>query len=353
MADPTLNQQESLRNRSRHRGQWILIDTGDEGHPRLLSIGADLYPGTSLRTGLDFVARRVVRPHILAVATSGTPFTSSAQVDERRWTVRVTPVLGVLTGRPVAVLACYDEADQDLPPPPLVGTWEWVITPPGPDQQLRTYWSPEMYQVYGIANPDRRWWDGPQWLDELIAVGDRPHLRALFETFVADTTPTLRTQTFTAAPPEGRRYALRVAGRRFEDSGRICLRGITARLHDQDVEVEPGHVEALLALSRDPLVMIDPRYEVIYLTTAQFGRLGLTMPDSRHLLKMCHEQDMARLRQMLRNATTNLGQLQPPIRVRFAGADSTWRELEVCGTGVQVTEQSLHVWCRLREPTAN
>jgi hypothetical protein len=332
------------RDKTRQRGEWILADA----ELQLLSVGDRLYPGTSWRSALDFVSRKALLPQMRAALATGKPRTAVVMVDDRRWAAQATPILSPLSEAVLAVLGCYDAEGQQLPAAPLVGSWEWVVTPPGPDQRLQTFWSPQMYQVYGIPHLTRAWWDGPQWLDELVSLADRPALRALFETFVADTEPVLRIRSFTASPPTGEHHALRVAGRCYQENGHTSLRGITARLHDHNVEPQPSHLAAVLALSRDPIVMIDPRYEVIYLTPASFGDLGLVLPNTRNLLKMCHTDDIPTLRGLLRAATAQLEHTHGPAPIRFSAANGGWLDIEVLGTAVQVTTESIHVWCRFR-----
>jgi hypothetical protein len=335
---------EAARDKIRHRGQWILVSAGMQ----LLAIGSNLYHAISARAGLDFVARRGLLPLLHAAVATGSPASGLPRLAGRKWAMRAIPIRSVRPGPTLAVLGCYDEVGRNLSARPLVGAWEWEVPSPGQAQEYRVYWSSEMYAVYGTPPERRDWFYGSRWLDQLVAAADRPAIRALFEIFVADPSPELRIRMFTATPPTGNRYTLRLAGRRYDEAGRIVLRGITARV-DRDPSPSPSHLEAVLSLSRDPICMIDPIYEVIYLTTESCRSLGLDMPETRHVPQMCHPDDLSAFRSFLSRATAELGRVHPPIHVRLAALGGGWHQLELCGTGVRVSPLSVHVWCRFRQ----
>lgn len=330
--------------RSRYQGQWFLAD----GHLRLLSIGARLFHGTSLRSGMDLVARRTLWPLMQSAIGSGAPAASVAVVDNRHWTARAIPVRGALSGRPLAVLGCYAEREDDVPTPPKVGSWEWAATPPSPGQVAHTYWSPEMPAVFGIGAEESASWEGPQWLDEFVYEGDRPNLRAMWVRLLADEDPLLRICSFVATPPTGERYAVRATGRRRIEDGKVFLHGIAMRLPDGVEPNQSSHIGPLLALSGDPICLIDPNDEVIYMTSGAFSSLGLNLPNSRHLPAMCHAEDLTSLRELFRYAADNVGNVWSPVFVRLASTAGRWSKVEISGTAVRLSAQSTHVWCRVR-----
>ncbi|MFD1045952.1 hypothetical protein ACFQ1S_10435, partial [Kibdelosporangium lantanae] len=199
-------------DRRQHAGQWILLDAG----LRLLAIGQALYHGTSPRASLDLTARRILLPQLASAGADRWPRSTVTEDFGRRWIVHIRPILGAASGQLVAVLGCYGPADTQLPEPPLVGSWEWLVTPPGPNQQMRIYWSTETFAVYGMHPPTGRgphWWEAPQWLDEVVAESHRPGVRRILERFLATPSGALRIHRFAARSIDaGHVHALRLAG---------------------------------------------------------------------------------------------------------------------------------------------
>lgn len=328
----------------RNRGEWILVDAGLQ---HLLAIGQAMYAAISPRASLDHVARRILLPELRAAVKSRRAVNRITRMQGHRWRVLAVPLLGTGTQSPIAVLGCYDSPGQAVSEPPPVGTWEWRITPPGPSQQLRVYVSPQLYAVHGLPGVASVV-SGSQ-LDDLVAMNDRPALRAFFRALIIETEPRLRLCDFTSASPTGNRYALRNAGRRYDETTGAWLRGITIRQHDELVPAEPGHLDAVLALSRDPVWLIDPMYELVYLTSDSFATHSLR--PTPYLPELCHEEDLPALRDYLRRAAQTPGQFPPPVHIRFATVDGGWRLLEVRGTGVRIAPAVTHVWCRIRALT--
>jgi hypothetical protein len=344
--------------RWRHAGHWILLDA----RFHLLAVGQALYQGTSPR--LDAVARRILLPRMRSASVDRRPRTQTLEDFGRRWTVRVQPIVGPASGQLLAVLGCYGSADRELPAPPLVGGWEWRVSPPGPDQLMRIYWSPESFEVYGYPQPEGpgpHWWEAPQWLDEVVADAHRAGIQRVLEKFLTATSDGLLIHSFAARSADGGRVHLRLAGRRdvTAPGDDIWLRGVTMRLKypgetDTNANDVPGYLDAAFVLSRDPLCAIDTLYEHVYLTSAHFADLGVALPSHRYLPEMCHPDDLPLLRAMLEKATADTSVASPAVRVRLAGVDGTWKELEVQGSGIRLTaDQPHHVLCRVAAITGS
>lgn len=349
----------------RHQLQWVVLDA----RFHLLAVGDALYRGVSPRTTLDPAARRILLPEMGAVAGDGKPRQRNVEAFNRRWTVRALPVLGAVSGKPLAMLGCYGPEGTPFPPRPSIGSWEWKVTPPGPDQQVRTYWSDELYDVYGIPKPAAAarvlsgrapdtlsWWEGPQYLDELVADHDRPQMRRIVDEFLTASTDALYVHCFTGRNPfTGELRKLRMAGRSevSEPGETTWFRGTTLNIDhlspDQnDLVGARDYLDAALALSREAMIGIDTSYEHIYLTTGAFSQLGVRLPPSRWLPKMCHHDDLETLRHMLKQAGERPNDITEPVRVRFRSTDGNWRWLEMAGTGVRrPTGEPYHVLCRV------
>jgi hypothetical protein len=343
-----MNQRALETDRRRHALRWIVLDT----RAQLLAIGDAAYPGTSARTALDPTARRILLPEMQATISDGQARTTVVTAFGRRWVVRVRPLIGPVTGQPLAVLGCYGPVPGRFPPPPLIGCWEWEATAPGPDQRMRTYWSPSLYEVYGFDPPaqDGRhqgWWEVTQWLDELVAEADRPGMRRMLDELMTAPSDALVVHTFTAGNPEtGQRHTLRAAGRNYaaEPGTTTWFRGVTMRVDHQsqpdaaDAAGLRDYLDAVFALARDPLCGIDATYEHIYLTTAKFASLGVALPPNRYLPAMCHQDDLPALRQMLKQAVDQPNAPVDPVIARLAGVDGDWRRLEFTAVGVRRPE---------------
>lgn len=341
--------------RSPHPGRWVLLDVGFD----LLALGDALYPGTSPKKSLDPTARRILLPSMHAASIDGEPRLTIVEDRGRHWTVVARPVRAPVSGKLLAVQGCYGPANTELPPPPMIGAWEWRVTPPGDDQEMRIFWSPEMFEVYGMSQPigdGPFWWETAQWVDEVVAEPDRTHVSRILEQYPTSSSDALRIHTFAArgrGPTQGRR--LRLAGRRDTTTSGpdTWLRGITMGIDHvspsaEDAQGIPDYLDAAFVLARDPLCAIDTIYEHVYLTSDRFQELGIAMPCHRHLPAMCHPDDLPALRSMLKQATESTTRPAGPVVVRFAAMRGDWTRLQVTGSGVRLADETPHhVLCRV------
>lgn len=344
------------RSRCAHANQWVLVDARFQ----LLAVGSDLYRGTSPRSALDITARHVLGHRLRSAAVDGVAHTDSTRFDGVPWETRVIPIKGPVHHAPLAVLGCYGPDAALFPPEPTVGAWEWKVTPPGPDQEMRTYWSGALFDVYGISrpgSPDPSFWEGPQWLDELVVDADRAEIRRGLDAFLTATTDALFFHSYRVrSPTTGQIFRLRYAGRSYVAEGPTrWFRGVSTRIdHPTTPQVHgaPGtqdFVNAAFAVSADPLCAIDILYEHLYMTSQSFGRLGVDLPAHRHLPAMVHPEDMGMLRCFLSAAARRVSVPLGPVPVRFAAVNRGWRTLAISGTGVRLseTEEPQHVLCRV------
>lgn len=341
------------RDRWRHAEQWILLDA----RFHLLAIGQALYQGISPR--LDVTARRVLLPRMRTAAQERRPRAQVAEDFGRRWSVRVQPILGPASGTVLALLGCYVPEGTKLPEPPLVGAWEWHATPPGPDQQMRLYWSPDTFTVHGYPVPDGagpHWWEAAQWLDEVVAGAHRADIQRVLETFLTVASDGLLIHSFAARTAQGSRVHVRLAGRRDLDGAEPdrWFRGVSTRV-ENDGATPPAPstaavLDAAFAVSADPLCAIDTSYEHIYMTSANFAVLGIELPADRHLPKMAHPDDLPALRGFLKEAATRPAETIGPVTVRMATRGRRgWTRVALVGTGMRLSASGPqhHVLCRV------
>lgn len=345
-----------------HVKKWIIIDRRFQ----LLSVGDTLYGGTSPRTTLDITSRRVLLPRMRQAIIDGRARTDAVAENGRRVAVRVVPVLGPISRSALAVLGCYGPDSAGFPPEPLVGAWEWRVTPPGPDQEMRTYWSESLYDVYalprpatgGTNRPQRNYWEGPEWLDRLIVASDRVEMRRVLDELIAATTDALFIHSYRVrSPSTGEVHRLRLAGRSDVADGRPVkwLRGVSMPIDhlDTDADLERSsqtYLDAAFTLAGDPLCAVDTWYEHIYMTSNNFSDLGIALPSHRYLPRMVHPDDVAPLRRWLTDAAASTTTPVGPVRIRFASLGGGWTTLSLTGTGVRLSkEEPHHVLCRVTE----
>lgn len=358
-----------LPGQHRHAGHWILVDA----RMRLIAIGHRQYDGISPKTAMDHVGKFALLPALQQCASDGQERKASRVVKGRRWSVHVQPIRAPFSNVLLAMLACYVPEDQPFAPPPLVGAWEWEISPPGPDQVMRAYWSCDQYRIHGMQHHRKSgngsdWelsrWEVPRWLDELIEPADRADMRRTIERAIGSRSDALLTHYFRARSPDtGSVQHLRVAGWRWTDNASeyesppwwwcgITLRALPEHTRGALRPATGPLLDATLTLSRDPLFAVDVSYEHVYLTSSRFAEFDLAVPDNRHLPAMCHPQDLPSLRAMLAACTVRVGSggQSHTVAIRLATRDGSWMRVVVSGIGVDISEtgDNPHVLCRVQ-----
>lgn len=319
----------------KHAGKWVLI----ESPKALLSIGARHYSGQSPRTALDLVAGYTLLPAMRLAALDAADMTIEKQWKQRTWRVRVRSVLGPATGAVLAVHGCYVPAGHEIPAEPLVGGWEWRISPPGPEQAMRVFWSEDMYRLCGMrpqhqTNAPRygssHGWEGAQWLEELLVPSERAEMRRIIDRMLKSADESLITHDFAIRSPETEcEHLLRFAARRSapEDDGSWWWRGVSMGRARETTDALPRRaaepiLDAVFRTTDEVMFVVDVDYEHVYLSTDSFRTLGLALPDDRHLPTMCHPDDLSDLRQAL--AAAHRGQAPTAVPVRMAAGSGEW-----------------------------
>ncbi|WP_018687054.1 hypothetical protein [Actinokineospora enzanensis] len=326
------------RGRLRHRGHWVLVDA----NARLLAIGSRAYPGLSAVSGLDLVARRLLVPLLRTALTTGSPGANRACVDGQPWSARAVPLPSALTTAPVAALGIYEHPDQPPATAPTVGTWEWDLDP----NRGRFHWAPQTYFLHGHARTGTDPMTWPRWLDEHLALGDRIIVRALCDAAARTQSPQAQFADVIAITGDTT-IPVRVTARGVRRPGRTVLVGTIMPLSTQPVPTA-NQLPALLSLSRDQVYLVDPVYEVVYLTGPQQHDFGLRLPRSRSIPQFSHPDDLAHVRSLLRRAVES--QIPVSSTARFAGIEG-WTRVDVTAAAAPLGAATSHVWLCVRPAT--
>lgn len=353
-------------------GKWIVMTID----ARVLSIGFAQYRGQAARTQLDPVARATV---LTAVKRLGALVDSGAAVsgfDQDstafgvKWPVKVVPVVGPRTVRPVAWVCRYGEAAD---PPPIVGAWEWLVPAdatarPGP----RMWWSPAMHFLYH-SSPDadqldsggRTWWYAAQYFDRHIGYSFQARLRREFERTLQGPPNALRIESFVKGDwRSDDRSVLRQVGWRADaprfgvEPGTELLRGVTTKVDresDADLELTDGLQDlagAYMSMA-GPHAFIDTATETLWKRSGEFKGLGLHVGPEGRVRDLCHPGDYDRLMAELVRTAAHHGAPglraaralpSDPVRCRFAtDEEGAYRTLWVRAMAVRITTYPHHV----------
>jgi hypothetical protein len=308
-------------------------------HLRLLSIGNCLYEGAALAPSLDRVGRRILLPAIQAAARKGVSTLTSAGTHGRQWDVIAMPVRGT-TAQVHAVLACYTDRAERSSWPPLVGAWEWDTSDL---DALRTFWTPELFTLYGIDPPSgSRGWDAADWFRLLEGCG-YAQMRAVLARFLSAPSGQLITHVFRIARADtGRLQTMRLAGTVERDSRGVPtrLRGITTcvdgccyELHD--CEMQQQLIDATTALSGVPVVVVDLDSKLMRSIGSPWEIIGLHSPHTAALAAVVHPDDLTPLLAFLASAPLSPTQAPALTRVRFSAAPG-WHPVSVAAVRIRI-----------------
>ncbi|QNE48616.1 hypothetical protein F1C58_16275 (plasmid) [Glaciihabitans sp. INWT7] len=345
------------------QGQWLLV----EREQHLLAAGDKTYTGVSLRRTLDPVGRAILMPELKSAAQRTTDTALEVSYDSRNWVVRTIPIIAPQSGEITAVLGIYVEAGDVLPGAPIVGSWEWEVSPPGPNQTMRSYWDDEMFEIYGIEptghSSGRGAWPTPQWFNEIIVPEDRARLRIMIDEGISAVTPELHTLIYSVVTGSGSskpgRRKLRLSGRAHKDASAdiVWLRGITHEISDHIDESTPGLTAALtddflraaFELATDvALAAVDTRYWHVYMTSPGWEAAGLATITNGSISSLAERTDIAELEQFLLAAALSPEVAEKPLVVKLQTAPGAYKFYSVRASGLRSgSEKNRYVMMRV------
>jgi hypothetical protein len=351
------------RVRTTLQAKWLLV----EREQHLLSAGEKTYTGVSLRRTLDTIGRAILMPELKAAALRTVETSLIVSHDSRDWIVRTVPIIAPQSGEVTAILGMYSEVGELTPCRPVVGSWEWEVSPPGPNQMMRSYWDARMFEIYGIEPTGDRSgsgaWPTPQWFNEIIVPEDRARLKVVIDEGIAAVTPDLHTLIYSVVTGHGSskpgRRKLRLSGRAHssESSDTVWLRGITHEISDHIDESTPGlqsastddFLRAAFELSTDiAIAAVDTRYWQIYMTSPGWEAAGLTTITNGSISSLAAQVDLSELEEYLLFAAMSPEVADNPLVVKLQTDPGKYKSYSVMASGLRSgSEENRYVMMRV------
>ncbi|GAA4675104.1 hypothetical protein [Frondihabitans cladoniiphilus] len=346
-------------------GEWILVDQDS----LLLTLGTNIYTGTSLRRALSSrVARDLLIPALKRSMLDRVDRDEVAVVDGVEWSVVVHVITSPLTDEVFAAHGIVHRADEERPERPVVGSLEWkIVVGEGPGSGIRLYWDRAMFELYEFAKTEYddsvRSFVAPLWYNDLVAPKDRARFRVIVDEVITAVAPELHSITYDVVTGQGtgRRgtKTLRVAGRAAGQKGDevFYLRGVVHEAEDVQADYHPGiatvksddFLRAVLELNTDSaMCAVDTRTWDVYLVTEGWSLAGLPPLTDGSFLDLFAPGDRAEVEAYLHDAATRTTVAVDPLRTRVRPSDGSVRDVLLSATGVQSgSETDRYVFLRL------
>lgn len=159
-------------------GQWGMF-TGPEGKQVVILHDEPVGP-ISARKVLSETPRRLLLDEGRVAEASVAPhadISEFVECSEGAYRVEVRQIVTPWSSTVVGVLAGVWPADADVPAPPLVGSWEWIVSmdEDGHVTGRRTFWNRSLFDLYEVSDDVARqsgYWEVDVWASDLIAEGD-------------------------------------------------------------------------------------------------------------------------------------------------------------------------------------
>jgi len=307
-------------------GGWWVVDVQIPGEYEVLA-GARRGAGRSLRRAVWGPAARIMPEVLRSVADSGEPYQGvSKPIHDLTYQVRALPAVGPF-GAVHAVLCCVCPAGQPMPPPPLVGAWEWDIpgrTGHGTDALFDMFDSPSQLRgSYGVAQYLSRIsvTSTPVAIDLWARVRTATSEDVLYATVQREREGLTRWYTMSGRP----RFA--------ESDAPVAFRGVTFDVtdtphhHQQKAPTDDllvavlGHIELALAV-------VDARHQHVlrWLTAPP---VGVAWPPHAYLAQLVHPEDRPELDRVCTPATGVAAGINARTTVRLSAAAGGWARVEL------------------------
>lgn len=269
-------------------GQWGLF-TGPEGKQLVLLDGEPVGP-VSARKVLEETPRRLLLDEGRVQDAHRTEQPDTAAVVEHggeQLRVEIRQIVSPWSKTIVGVLAGVWPAAETAPEPPLVGSWEWVVSmKEGQITGRRTFWNRNLFDLYEVDSDVARqsgFWEVDVWASELVAEGDSLRFFTSLRDGYWDEWTGVRCATFNAIAGYGTSHRSKKHLRLVAQLGKmssdeaLIFQGFSYEVPeifaDEDLAKEYPTDNALngfLELITDPIAIVDPFSLEVLMTTPEW-----------------------------------------------------------------------------------
>lgn len=302
--------------------------------------------------------QRVTRAFEAHTGPEAIPDAISVTHEGAEWTIKFRPVLSPRTSTLVGLLAAVSPADEVLPEPPLIGSWEWEIerdADGNPTPHRRTFWDRNLFHLYDVA-PDvaqqkAGYWEVGIWANELIDQTDQMRVSSSVRDGIQDgisgVRGTLRCLTYNVvtgygSERRGRRH-LRLVGQVPTDqpADKLILQGFSyaapETFHDMAFEQDAARVDDVLRgvmdLAGEPMAVLDPSTLDVLMTSPAWRR-----QDFGHVggLGEIAADDPAQIQEFITAAVNGDTSTSRSAEVRIRRQDGSIQNARITVTAVRV-----------------
>lgn len=321
--------------------RWVLVDPLPGGGA--LMAGDETYAAIAPKRVMNRPGVRVLLPAIEQAVQADADLVVASTLDDVPLTAHVRILRSPRSGALVGALAVIADPGEAPPEPPLVGTWEWEITPEdgsaGPTK--KAYWSQTLSDLYGLsARIPGAEMSTAQWMSELVVPEDRHRLKSYIDQGIEHVSPALRILAYSIRTPRGRRHMRLIGRARQADAGVTQLLGMSHLSPGAVQEVRPDlldpthddYVRTIVDLCGDSvIVLVELHYWQVHdrSGSAAWRASGLAPLDHDHPEKLVHPADLKAIANFFVEVAN--GEPKPPLRVQLSGADGRWHWYRLLG----------------------
>lgn len=335
---------------------WATLDVHEPRAPLLLALGTELHPGRSARRALGREWTSTTLPRLHEALATGNDLAAPVGTGSLR--IRVVLTHSPVTRTVVAARVVVEDADRPAGPPPGIGAWEWVITPPHGDAPgTRTsHWSPEVAALYGHPPGDVHTIPAPDWQNRMVDPIDRARIYSYVEQAIEHVDDDLYVLGYSIRTTHGPE-SMRMVGRGIVDAegSTTGFVGFSHRVHGDVVErtgtlfppAATAYAAALMGLYDDSVVaLVNPVDERAYDQSGprRWNDLGLDPTVGQDVLAALHPDDVEPFRDFAHRV---IDDRRHGIRtVRLRARSSGWMRFRLVGRRLGVGD-AFHALIRL------
>lgn len=330
-------------------GQWGMF-TGPEGK-QLVILDQDPVGPVSARKVLDEAPRRLLLNDgrvAAATAMEAADLSEDVEYNGEQLRVEIRQIVSPWSHTVVGVFAGVWPAGEDIPEPPLVGSWEWVVEMSGKTiTGRRTFWNRELFDLYEVDSDVARqsgYWEVDVWASELVSENDTLRFFTSLRDGYWDDWTGVRCATFDAIAGYGtdsrRKKHLRLVAQKgaMSTDTELIFQGFSYEVpevfSDRSLAEEyptDNALGGLLGLVQEPMAIVDPFSLEVLMSTPAWRREDF---GSARSLKEILAEDPAPVRQfMIDAADAGLSESRSELLVA-AGAGASAQRFAVSVIGL-------------------